>query len=257
VVDGLFFDKGRPTIKFLAPTAVWRINKNEIYLSNPIGYDIKFEKIIKDELAKVKDITRLHSVFHLPEKIGEKYEGYWFSAKNLNWSLSTKKLFCSGAITLTKGDMVINAENLEADVGLKNVILTGHPSGEIFADGKKIIILADSFFVDSYKDMITADRNVIITRNGSRITATRAAYDQRQGVVRLYGNIFLTDGQITASSKNASYDTKNNRITLTEEAKAKRGGNEVYGDSILVLLGQNKIIIKGRTKAKIKETEIK
>jgi lipopolysaccharide transport protein LptA len=257
VVDGLFFDKGRPTIKFLAPSAVWRIKKNEIYLSNPIGYDIKYEKIIKTELAKVKDITRLHSVFHLPERIGEKYKGYWFSAKNLNWSLSTKKLFCSGAITLTKGDMVINAEKLEADVGLKNVILTGHPSGEIFADSKKIIINADSFFVDSYKDIIIADKNVRIKRNGARIAASKAAYDQQKAVVRLYGDVFLTDGQITAFSKNASYDTQNNRITLTEKAKAKRDGNEVYGDSILVLLGQNKIIIKGRTKAKIKEAEIK
>ncbi len=257
VVDGLFFDKGRPTIKFLAPSAVWRIKKNEIYLSNPIGYDIKYEKIIKAELAKVKDITRLHSVFHLPERIGVKYEGYWFSAKNLNWSLSTKKLFCSGAITLTKGDMVINSEKLEADVGLKKVILTGHPSGEIFADSKKIIINADSFFVDSYKDIIIADKNVRIKRNGARIAASKAAYDQQKAVVRLYGDVFLTDGQITAFSKNASYDTQNNRITLTEKAKAKRDGNEVYGDSILVLLGQNKIIIKGRTKAKIKETEIK
>ncbi len=257
VVDGLFFDKGRPTIKFLAPSAVWRINKNEIYLSNPIGYDIKYEKIIKNELAKVKDIARLHSVFHLPERIGEKYEGYWFSAKNLNWSLSTKKLFCSGAISLTKGDMVINAEKLEADVGLKKVILTGHPSGEIFSDGKKIIIIADSFFVDSYQDMIIADRNVLIKRNGAKITATKAAYDQQKAVVQLNGDVFLTDGQITAFSKNASYDTRNNRITLTEKAKAVRSGNEVYGDSILVLLGQNKIIIKGRTKAKIKETELK
>lgn len=257
VVDGLFFDKGRPTIKFLAPSAVWQMNKNEIYLSNPIGYDIRFEKIIKSQLAKVKDIARLHSVFHLPERIGEKYEGYWFSAKNLNWSLSTKKLFCSGAISLTKGDMVINAEKLEADVGLKNVILTGHPSADIFADSKKINIVADSFFVDSYKDVITADQNVLIKRNGSRITAAKADYDQQKAVVRLYGDVFLTDGQIKAFSKTASYDTRNNRITLTEKAKATRGGNEVYGDSILVLLGQNKIIIKGRTKAKIKATEIK
>ncbi len=43
VVDGLFFDKGHPTIKFLAPSAIWQINKNDILLNDPIGYDVKFE----------------------------------------------------------------------------------------------------------------------------------------------------------------------------------------------------------------------
>lgn len=257
VVDGLFFDNGQPTIKFLAPSAIWKIDQNEIYLSNPIGYDIKYEKIIKDELAKVKDITKLHSVFHLPERIGDKYEGYWFSAKNLNWKLSTKKLLCSGAISLTKGNIVINAEKLEADVGLEKVLLTGHPSGEIFSDSKKIFIVADTFFVDSFQDIMTADQNVTITRNGSKITTTKAVYDQKKGFAELSGDVFLTDGKIKAYSKNASYDTINNRIDLKGTAKANRDGNEIFGEKMTILLGQNKIIIEGRSKAKIKEMELK
>jgi lipopolysaccharide transport protein LptA len=257
VVDGLFFDKGKPTIKFLAPSAIWKIKMNEISLSNPIGYDIKYEKTIKDELAKVKDIAKLSSVFHLPTRIGEKYEGYWFSAKNLNWKLSTKRLLCSGAISLTKGDMVINAEKLEADVGMEKVLLTGNPAGQIFADSKKVNIVADTFFVDSYQDIITADQNVILTRNGSKIKTTKAVYNQKLGIINLYGDVFLTDGKITAYSKNASYDANNNKIILTANAKAKRGENEVYGEKMTILLGQNKIIIEGRTKARIKETEIR
>jgi len=256
VVDGLFFDKGQPTIKFLAPSAVWHMNNNEIFLNNPIGYDIKYEKSIKAELAKVKDISRIRSIFHLPGMIGNKYEGYWFSAKNLNWKLATKKLICSGAITLTKGDMIITADKLEADVGLEKVLLTGKPSGEVFSDSKKIIITADSFFVDSNKDVIIADQDVTIARNGSRINTTRAAYDQKQGIIELTGDVFLTDGKITAYSKNASYDTNINKIVLKEKAKATRDTNEVFGDKMSILLGQNKIIIEGRTKAKIKETEI-
>jgi lipopolysaccharide transport protein LptA len=257
VVDGSFFDKGRPTVKFLAPSAVWQINKNEIFLSNPIGYDIKYEKFINAELEKVKDISRLRSVFHLPGMIDNKDEGYWFSAKNLNWRLATKKLICSGAITLTKGNMIITADKLEADVGLEKVLLTGKPSGEIFSDSKKINIIADSFFVDSYQDIIIADQNVTITRNGSRINTTKAAYDQKQGIIELSGDVYLTDGKITAYSKNASYDTNINKIVLKEKAKAKRDENEVFGEKMSILLGQNKIIIEGRTKAKIKETEIK
>jgi lipopolysaccharide transport protein LptA len=255
-VDGLFFDRGRPTIKFLAPSAVWQINKNEILLNDPIGYDVKFEKFIKDALAKAKDLSNLRSVFHLPEKVGKKYEGFWFSAKNLNWKLSTKKLICSGAISLTKGDVIIDSEKLDADVGLEKVLLTGHPSGNLFTDSRKINITADKFMVDSYQDMITADQNVIIKRNGSKIAATKAVYDQKQGLFKLYGGVSLTDGKITAYSKTASYDTKSNKIILTEGAKAKRDENEVFGDKMSILLGQNRVIIEGRTKARIKETEI-
>jgi lipopolysaccharide transport protein LptA len=256
VVDGLFFDKGKPTIKFLAPSAIWKINMNEIFLSNPIGYDIKYEKTIKDELAKVRDIAKLRSVFHLPTRIGEKYEGYWFSAKNLNWKLSTKRLICSGAISLTKGNIVIDAEKLEADVGLEKVLLTGKPSGDLFTDSKKINIVADTFFVDSSKNVIIADQNVIITRNGTKITTTKAVYDQKQSVIELFGDVFLTDGKIKAYAKNASYDTINNKITLMEKAKAIRDGNAVFGDKMTVLLGQNKVIIQGRTKANINEKEM-
>ncbi|MFH1710137.1 MAG: LPS export ABC transporter periplasmic protein LptC [bacterium] len=228
VVDGLFFDKGHPTIKFLAPSAVWRINKNEIVLADPIGYDIKYEKTIKDELAKIKDPARLSSFFHLPEKIGKKYEGYWFSAKNLDWKLSTKKLLCSGAITLTKGDIMINAEELEADVGLEKVSLTGNPSGEIFTDSKKINITADKFLVDSYQDIVTADKNVIVTRNGSKLNADKAVYDQKKGAIELSGGVSLT-----------------------------RDNNKVYGEKMLLLLSGNKIIIQGRTKAQITGAEIR
>jgi len=256
IVDGLFFNKGKPTIKFLAPSAVWQINKNEIFLSNPIGYDIKYEKTIKDELAKVKDIAKLRSVFHLPTRIGEKYEGYWFSAKNLNWKLSTKRLICSGAISLTKGNVVINSDKLEADVGLEKVLLTGKPSGDLFTDSKKINFVADTFFVDSSQDVIIADQNVVITRNGTKITATKAVDDQKLSTIELFGDVFLTDGKVKAYAKNASYDMNNNRITLMEKAKAIRDGNAVFGDKITVLLGQNKVIIQGRSKATIKGNEL-
>ena len=74
--------------------------------------------------------------------------------------------------------------------------------------------------------------------------------------IQMSGDVFLTDGIINAYSKNATYDIKNGKIVLTDGAKAKRDENEVYGDKITVLLGQNKIVIEGRTKARIKEKEI-
>ena len=256
-VDGLFFDKGRPTIKFLAPTAQWFMSKNEIILNSPIGYDIKSEKIIKQELEKVKDISKLYSVFHLPLKQGQKYEGYWFEAKKLYWKLSTKKLRCTGAISLTKGDIIINSEKLEADVGMEKVSLTGHPSAEMLSNGEIIITTADRFLVDSFSDIIIAENNVTITRSGSKITTSKSVYNQKENIIELSGDVYLTDNKITAFAKTASYDVNMGKVVLKEKAKAKRDGNELFGEKITVFLGQNRIIIEGRTKAKIMEMEVK
>lgn len=254
-VNGLFYDKGKPTLKFLAPSAVWHMQQNDIFLNDPIGYDIKFEKSILNKLEGIKGSRELRSIFHLPAKLGNKYEGYWFSAKNLDWKLSTKKLVCIGSITLTKGDLLINSEKLEADVGLEKALLTGHPSGDIYSDGKAIHITADSFFIDSSKDIVVAEKNVIITRKGSRITSSKAVYDQKNDIITLYGDVSLADDKISAYSNNASYDTMNGKITLIENARAIRDKNEVFGDKITVLLGQNKIIIQGHSRASVKGTE--
>ncbi len=255
-VDGLFFSSGKPAIKFLAPSAVWLMDKNEIQLVDPIGYDVKMEKRVKAELAKVKDIKKLYSVFHLPEKAGEAFDGYWFQSKRLHWTLSTKKLICEGSIYLTKGDVVVKAEKLEADVGMENVILTGNPSAKILTDGESINITANKFIIESSTDRIFADSNVKMINGGSRISSSNAIYDQRTASIALTGDVFLTDSKIQAFSKLANYDIRGKKVVLNEKAKAKRDGNEVYGDKMTVFLGQNRIVINGKTKANIQKMDI-
>jgi len=256
-VDGLFYDSGKPTVKFLAPSATWMINNNEIYLVDPIGYDIKSEKIIKGELAKVKDRSKLFSIFNLPVKAGKAYEGYWFQAKNLNWKLATKKLVCTGAISLTKGNAVMSAEKLEADVGLEKVRLTGNPTAEIIADPEKISITAKEFNIDSTTDTIIAEKDVVISRGAARILTGRSEYFQDKDIVQLSGYVNITENEIAAFARTALYDIKGTTIVLNDNAKATRGGNAIYGEKMTIFLGSNKIIVEGGTKATIKEAEIK
>lgn len=255
-VDGIFYDNGRPTMKFIAPSATWYINKNEISLVTPIGYDIKSEGIIKAELEKVKDRSQIYSIFHLPEFKLKSTEGYWFQAKNLNWKLATKKLLCSGAISLTKGNAVINAELLEADVRLDKVKLTGNPTGEISTNGGNIMLTADEFLIDSATDIIIADKNVTISKDKARIKAGRATFNQRAGTITLRDGVNIKEDQLAASSRTAVYDLDNSKVLLSSEAKAKRSGNEVSGDRMTIYLGRNKIVVEGNTRTKVKEAEI-
>ena len=256
-VDGLFFDNGKPTIKFLAPSAIWYMKKNEISLNEPIGYDVKYDKTIRAELAKVKDIQHIYSVFHLPDKnTGKAYKGYWFQAKKLNWRLATKKLICSGNILLTKDNVVINAGKLEADVGMEKVMLTERPSAEIASNGDKIMITAKEIYVDSFSDIIMAKDKVTLTKGTATISTSKLLYDQKNDFVEMTGNVYVSDKYITAFSNVASYDIKNNKVSLVGKAKAKRENNEIFGDKMTIFLGQNKIIVEGKTKATIKETEV-
>lgn len=256
-VDGLFFDKGKPAIKFLAPSATWYINKNEIQLVTPIGYDIRSEMFIKEQLEKVTDRSKIYSLFHLPSIKPKISEGFWFQAKNLSWKLATKKLLCTGAISLTKGNAVINAERLEADVGMEKVLLTGNPKAEIETVSGKIVTTAREFLVDSGINTIIANNDVTIKKGTSRIITGKSVYDQKKGSISLFGDVQITDQQITAFSKSASYDVNSSKVVLMGKAKAKRGENEIYGEKMTIYLGKNKIVVEGRTKVKIKEAEIK
>jgi len=256
-VDGIFFENGRPTIKFIAPTAKWLMKGNEIYLNDPIGYDVRSEKAVRPLIEKAKKEGKGYSIFNLPLKRTSAFEGYWFEARNLNWKLATKKLLCVGAISLTKGNTSIRAEKLEADVGLENVILTGSPSAEIYSDDRAIIMNSNKMSVDSVSDTVIADGNVKISRGGSVITAGKTVYDQKNNLVSLTGDVYILNGQISAFAKRAEYDLKGDMVTLIDKAKAKRSGNEIYGDRMTIYLGRNKIVVQGKTKATVKQTEMK
>jgi lipopolysaccharide export system protein LptA len=258
-VDGLFYNNNKPTLKFIAPSATWNMKKNEIVLQDPLGYDIRSEKIIKDNLARFKGTIESTSVFHLSERHSpdSPFDGYWFKAKNLDWKLSTKKLICQGNISLTKGEIVISAGKLEGDVGLEKVILTDNPSAKILSVNGDIIVTASKFMVDSMTDNMTAYSPIKIIKGKSEISAFSAVYDQRNNAITLEGDVNITEGDIKAFSSKADYNINKQTVSLTDKAKAIRAGNEIYGDKMTIILGSNKIIVEGRTKAKVNQVEIK
>jgi lipopolysaccharide transport protein LptA len=252
-VDGLFFDKGQATLKFLAPTAIWAMKSNEILLFNPVGYDIKHEKQIIAMLNGTKDGR---SVFHLSEK-KNRLDGYWFQAKNLNWKLETKRLQCKGSIFLTKGNATITSDKLEADVGLEKVKLSQNPSAEVKLKDEIVLIRAKEFMIDSAEDTIIAKDNVVLTSSSSVIKTSLCVYHQSLGTMHLAGEVFIADGQIKAYSKTADYDILAKKVTLFEDAKVVREGNEIYGQKMVIYLGENRVIVQGRSKAKVQEVDIK
>jgi lipopolysaccharide transport protein LptA len=256
-VNGLFYDNGLPTIKFIAPRAVWHMNNNEINLTDPIGYDVRNEKIVKNQIEVARKSAKGASIFHLPDINKKNFDGYWFTAKNLNWKLATKKLLCDGNISLTKGNVTITSQHLAADVGLEKVLLTGSPSAEMITSGERTVTKAQEIFVDSSTDILTASTSVEITNSTAKINSDKYIFDQNTDIITFPSEIYVVDGLVNAYAGAASYNVKNKKISLIGKAKAKRGDNELFGEKMTLMLGENKIMVEGRTKAKVKESEIR
>ncbi len=248
--NGIFFKNGRPVLKFISPHVLWNMNKKEIQLKDPIGYDLKLEGKIKALLKETKSF----STFILPPRYGE---GYFFKAKILNWKLETQKIICSGGIYLKKGEIAGVADRLEADVALEMVNIFGKPCVINLINKSLSTLEADQFSVNSLKDEMTASGEIILTAKDLKLTADELQYRQRENTLYFRPTVEVTYLDARAKGNLASYHTRNQEIILTGNVSLKRKGSHLTGDKVLVSLKNNTFKVTGKTRIVIPEEEIK
>ncbi|KPJ64863.1 hypothetical protein AMJ44_11985 [candidate division WOR-1 bacterium DG_54_3] len=253
--NGTFFKQGKAVLRFRSPAALWDMNKKEILLDKPLGYDIKLESKISTIIKTLKDSS--FSIFNLP-KVYKKGLGYWFRANNLSWRLADQKLLCTGGIILNKGEVTGYAERLEGDVALERVVLEGHPRVVISPNKISPISLeADVFEVISPEDVIYARGNPKIFWEEAKVLADILKYVQDHKILELTGNVKITYKDIRAWGNSAQYLTDENKIILAGEARALQGENKLSGEKVSVSLKDKKISVLGKGKAIITEEELK
>jgi lipopolysaccharide transport protein LptA len=253
-VNGVFFDKGRPTIKFIAPQAHWYMAKKEIHIKEAIGFDEKSEGRLEE--LKARAAKNNNSTFNLPIRQKERGQGYFFSAKNLSWSLKDRKLTCRGGIWLTKGDISGSGKELIGDVGLENVILRGDP--KIFVTNDEIITIeAREFFVNSISDTLKAVGGVSMNSENVMILSDEILFRQREHVMELAGKVSVSYHDIRAISEKAYYDLTQQIVYLSGNAKLLQGKSRISGDEVIVSIKEKTFKVKGRSKAIISEEEVK
>jgi len=249
-VRGTFFEKGNPELRIIAPTAVWHMKEKEIYLSEPIGYDTKFEKAFRHKLGSLRKLKDPRAIFNLPH---EGDSGYWFKAHNLAWKLATKKINCTDGIMLAKGNIVVLSDELEADVAMENVKLIGSPRANV---DDNITCEATTIKVDSKNDLIYALGGSRMLRSDAVITSDSALYRQRSRELELLGNVHVTSKDLEAWGNNALYLVDSERAVLSGEARALRGNNALSGDEVSILFKEDKVTVSGRTQVKISGSEL-
>lgn len=251
---GTFFESGKPALKFIAPKAVWDMNKKEIELIDPLGYDVKSERNINKFLRAYKS-KKGYSIFRLPALFKKRGEGYLFKAQNLNWKLSTKKILCSEGIWLTKGEVTGIARELSADVALEKVVLSGSP--KIFINNQDITTIeAERFEVDSLQDIISAKNNVTLSTDDIHLVADDVKYLQKYRLLQLKGNIRINYKGAHATSNLANYHMDRQIIEMTEDPSLKQAGSILKGEKIIVSLKDKQFRVIGKTKTIIPEKEL-
>lgn len=254
-VQGTFFKKGKRSLKFTSPSAIWDMDKKEIYLDKPFGYDIALESKAAKIMKSIRD--KPLSVFNFP-KIYKKEPGYWFRANNLSWKLSDQKLVCSGGILLNKGEITGFAQSLAGDVALEKFSLLGDPRIVIKPeDEPPLTFEAEAFEVISTQDILIAHGNPRVTWTSAQVTADQAKYVQPENKLDFEGNVKLKYKDIDAAGQTASYLTLSQQVTLKGQAWATQGNDSLKGEKILVSLKDKKISLVGRSRVVITEEKLR
>ncbi|MFH1541871.1 MAG: LptA/OstA family protein [bacterium] len=254
ISKGNFYQNGKPVLSFNSPIALWDMKKKEIFLDQPLGYDVSLKDKIEGLLAQQK--AGAASIFNLP-KLYAKNPGYWFQAKNLSWKLATQQLICSGNIILNKGEITGRADRLTSDVGLQNIILDGRPVLTIEPTNSSPITLeAVSFQVISPKDEIIASGAPEIRWEEANILAGKMKYLQAENILELSDRVKVNYMDIEAWGDSAQYFTEEQTIILSGKARATQGENTLAGKKVRLSLKDKKISVIGQGKVVITDEDL-
>lgn len=250
--EGTFFEKGEPVLRFKAPLALWRMERKQIVLFNPVGYDAKTDK---GTLQKIL-MPDKPNYFRIPSGRKGLSGEFYFRSQKLSWDMKSQMILCEEGLWLEKGDISGMARRLKADVGMKNVTISGSPRVYI-ANDIPAVIEAESFVIDSVEDVMEARNGVRMTSNEIMVNSSAAAYRQAEGMLILSGGVTAVHSDFSARGDSAEYKVKEQKMTITGNCSLRHGSSVLTGENIEVDMKSRRMAIKGRTRIVIPEEELK
>lgn len=250
---GTFFQKGKPVLKFIAPSAIWQMDRQEIRLSKPVGYDAKAPRSAIEKFLSIKQ--KSPSYFELPADYNGAGKDFFFRAENLLWDMRDKELVCDNGLWIKKGNMSGMAKMLKGDVALEKVRLTGNPRIYI-TDTYLAVITAEIFEIDSRKDLLKALNGVTMSANEIRVTTRSATYEQDTKLLHLLGNVTATYKNFKASADYGVYNLKTQKIKLINHARLVRGKSVLTGNEATIDVKSRAFSIKGKSRIVVPHEEM-
>ena len=242
--EGTFFRDKKPTLMFVAPYAVWKMNEREITLINPIGYDSKSKN--SSVIASLQN--KNGNYFQFPSSNDKKDKGFIFKAQKLVWSIKNKAIVCDKGLWIKKGEISGHAQRLKGDTSMEKIEISGNPVINI-VNSNISTIEADKFLMDRNKDLIIASGKGTFKIDEIKGSTGKAIYNQKEKNLYLIDNVIIKYKDFKATSNQAKYNIFDQKIVLVDNSKLTRELSEVTGDSIEIDIKSKKVAILGKSRA--------
>lgn len=216
--NGSFYENNQAELNFISPEIVWEMNKKELKMKQPFGFDSKSKNKVKKILSDSRQ-----NIFNFPSKNGA---GYYFKAKELTWKQKENKILCKGNIWFRKNNIIGNAQTLKSDIKFTHVLLGGDPN-IVITKPQITTIEAMYFEFDSPKDTIIARGDVTISSGSATAYGETGKYDLKKELVTLDGNVKLEQGESALTGEMITYSVKKDRFEISGKSKAIIGGNKL------------------------------
>jgi lipopolysaccharide export system protein LptA len=260
-VLGTFYQNNVPVLKFSSPTVYWDMANKEIQIADPLGFDQTAERYLVLIKILLGASTDPQSIYRSARNFSGRIKGTWFRASQLNWNLQSKKLFSDRGLVLNKEEITVYAQKIEGAVALTGLTLSGNATALLLprdrTSDKITRLTADRFVFNSRQNQISAQDHVLVRSYDTSIASRQANYALSSGEITFSHAVTLTHKDIRATCNLAVYNPVQETVTLSQRATAKRGKNEIGGETIKIDLANGRIHVSGRTKITIDEEELK
>ena len=213
--NGSFFEKNKAELNFISPEIVWKMDKKEIKMKQPFGFDSKS----KNKVKKLLNNSR-QNIFNLPDKDGA---GYYFKARDLTWKQKENKISCKGNIWFRRNKIIGYAQTLKSDIKFAHVLLGGDPK-IVITKPQVTTIEAMYFEFNGPKDTIMAHGDITILSGSAKAYGKVGDYDLINELVTLKGNVKLEQEK---TGEIITYSVKNDRFEISGKSKAIIGGDKL------------------------------
>ncbi len=221
-VNGTFFKRNIPSMKFISPRVDWDMNKKEIVIDDIIG----FEKDMK------------------------------FKAPRVRWSLDSQRISSEGEVFFEQSGSRLRADILNADAGLDTIEFSGKAGATVSSSGRTIDVKADRFLVDGRSGTVMASGTASARSGELSILSGVISFDKRSYSIGASKNVRIKFRDTGASAENATYNTRTETVTLSGNAKAEKEDSKLSGNTLKLDLRNNKMSVEGRSKVFIDDEVI-
>ncbi|MFA5878608.1 MAG: LptA/OstA family protein [Candidatus Margulisiibacteriota bacterium] len=163
--------------------------------------------------------------------------------------------FLNTLVFAVDDDIILNADSIVYD-GIDNVIVA---EGNVVATKKDddVVLKSDKAFYYTKNKIIKLVKNIKVTKNKITLTCDLVTADFSNKTIRAQKNVKFTYEDITATSKEALYLLKEDKLSLIGNSTVWQKDDKLTGENIIIFIKSKRVQTEGRTKVILSPERLK